>query len=321
MREESGTFQELRPAGHAVPGGDGAASAPPAEIAAMLEAEPRDAGEILDAALEIGRGRFGLFVLVSSGIWLLSRGLQPFIGPHVMQRLMEDGEIFQGFLLNLANIGVTFAVGQLALSCVALLAWPALEGRAVSTGAVARRALARLAGVFVIQLVASLAYGVGFVCCIAPGIYLYWKLSLAALVYVLEPVGFFGSFARSFQLTSHNETTAEAFFGFLRWFAVVLTAGAANAAFAMVGGLGEQPWAREAVLAHSGIPEWVFDAVLVGASSLLNGVGSALTSLAMLAYYLDCRVRRDGLDLKKRLKELAAPWTAARDATADEAPA
>ena len=70
------------------------------------------------------------------------------------------------------------------------------------------------------------------------------------------------------------------------------------------------PEARHNIITTLGVSEWAFDATVVGLTSLLAGLGTALMSLAMLAYYADCRVRRDGIDLRMRLADLAGSWTA-----------
>ena len=53
-----------------------------------------------------------------------------------------------------------------------------------------------------------------------------------------------------------------------------------------------------------GIPDPVFPGFIVVLSSLFAGVLTAINAVAITAYYLDTRIRREGLDLEMRLERL-----------------
>lgn len=311
VREESGTFQELRPLGE--PAAAVSEAARPA--GAPLELVPRTSGQILDVALDLARTRFGLYVLAASAVWLFARALQPFIGvAHLEDRLAGSDPFFQLALLML-NAVVQLVIDRLALVAIIVFAWPSVTGTPFSFRASVARAFACLVPVIAMQFVISLALAPALICtCGVGAVYLYWKLSLAPLVYTLERAGFGASIGRSFQLTSQNGGGWEAFAGFLRWFAVIGSAALVALVFQSPASFVDQPQLRVWVTDVVTAPEWAFDAVMVFVTAVFNGIASVVMGLALLAYYLDCRVRRDGLDLRVRLAALASDAPRAPDA-------
>lgn len=302
--------------------GESSASAhvAPRPPGAAIELVPRTSGQILDVALDLARTRFGLYVLVATSVWLVSRGVQPLIGVSAMQEEMFEGDPGFGFLLMGVNGILEFVVATFALVSVTVFAWPSVTGTPFSFGASVRRALVCLVPVIGLQLITSLAVMPAFVCtCGVGGIYLLWKLSLAPVVYTLERSGFGTSLGRSFQLSSQNGSGWDAVAGFLRWLVVYGSAYVVGNVFKVVAGIVDQPAFRITLRDGIGLPEWAFDSLTIAVTSLFNGIATVLLALALLAYYVDCRVRRDGLDLRVRLATLESESAAAATPAAAQA--
>lgn len=311
MRNEGGSFEELRPA-HEAPAADAAQANGGAPVAPTIELVPRTSGRILDTALDIARERFGLYVAVASALWFIARALQPFvhrytqIDPSNADYSMQAGFMSMGVAL--ANVFVVVVVQSLATMLIAILAWPAVLGLPVELGRSVWHSLRKLPGVLLIQLLQGMAVGVLAVCTCGIGwLWMQWKFSLTVIAYVIEPGGLGAAITRSFQLTSRDSLGWPAFAGFLRWLAVFGTAFTAAFFFSSLSAIDDSPFQiRAAVLDRIAAPVWAIDVALVLITTLLNGVATAISSVAMIAYYVDCRVRRDGWDLELKLKALSA---------------
>lgn len=284
----------------------------PRPAGGAIELVPRTSGQILDAALDLARTRMGLYVLVATIVWLVARGLQPLIGLSALEDEMFGGDSSYVLLLVAFNGVVQFVIESLALVAVTVFAWPAVTGTEFSLGASIRRALLCLVPVVGLQLVASLAVLPALFCtCGIGGIYLSWKFTLAPIVYTVERAGFGASIGRSFQLSSQNGSGWDAIAGFLRWLCVYGSAYVVGMAFKGVAGIVDQPAFRISLRDGLGLSELAFDSLTIVVTSFFNGIASVLIALALLAYYLDCRVRRDGLDLRVRLATLESETASA----------
>ncbi|MBK7875894.1 MAG: hypothetical protein IPJ77_09095 [Planctomycetes bacterium] len=311
MREENGTFQDLRPAGERSSAlgtgaaGEGAPDLPGVELA------QRSSGQILDSALDIARGRFGLYVLAASVVWVFARALQPFLGQQQTQEWMLDGRPGLALAAMGVNVAATMFVQQMALVLVALLAWPRLVGTRIPFwSAVGRAFLAVFPLLLVTLVISSVTFAAMCLTCGLGALYLAWKSSLVPVTYVVERAGLVGCVTRSWQLTSHERTDVQAFHGFLRWFAVMGTAYVVQMAFSSLGGAADLPEVRRDVIDRTGMSEWTYDGAVLALTSLFNGLGTAIYSVIALAFYVDCRVRRDGLDLARKLEDLRVAWPA-----------
>lgn len=321
MRNEGGSFEELRPA-HEAPRGEAQRAEPNAALAPAIELVPRTSGRILDTAVDIARERFGLYVAVASALWFIARALQPFVhrytqfDPAATNVSVQDGLVSMG--VTLVNLVVVVVVQSLATMLIAILAWPVVLGLPVDLPGSVWKSLRKLPGVLLIQLVQGMAVGVLAVCTCGLGwLWMQWKFSLTVIAYVIEPGGLGSAITRSFQLTGRDSLGWPAFVSFLRWLAVFATAFLASFFFSSLSAIDDSPFQiRAAVMDRIAAPVWAIDVGLVLITTLLNGVATAITSVAMIAYYVDCRVRRDGWDLELRLKALGAADATATSGTA-----
>lgn len=322
VREEAGTFQDLRPAGadagfgaplgpvapRSVPPSDADEGAPPAG----LELVPRTSGQILDTAFDLLRGRFGLYVLAAGAIWFVLRAARLLLGVGELYAgaLEADSGILA--LVQLLDYVAAVFTHQYASVFVALLAWPAVLGERARIGATCLRMLVWSVPMFLF-LVANLVVNVlGVLTTCGLGVFYFpWKTTLASYAFVLERAGFAGAFRRSFLLTSHEGWSNDAFFGFLRWVAVFGAALFVNWGLGALVDVSDVPAVRQGAVDATGLPGGVYDWTLVLLTTLVRAVSSAIVGVVFLAYYVDCRVRRDGLDLVRTLERLRAQWESA----------
>jgi hypothetical protein len=268
---------------------------------------PRGAGEILDLALEVLRDRFALIVGTCVLVWIPVRLLEPFIGAGAWaERESSLGQMTTALLV-LSSVGVAsflqILVQALSSAVVARLVFATLHGERPTVGHALGEALRRVPGLVVIAIITALATSIG--CCFffVPFVYLQWKLSLAPTVYVLEDADMGVSLTRSFALTPGS---------FLRWLAVAVVLFFLAIPFTGVVAGAVQPQLRDYVIESTAMSGGVFDAILVVVSSVFMGFATALASVTMTIFYLDCRVRREGYDLRRSLDAMRADYERAR---------
>jgi hypothetical protein len=260
---------------------------------------PRSSGEILDLALEILRDRFALIAGTCALLWVPVRVLEPFIGSTAWADKQDSmGESTAAFLALgglMTTASLQILVQALASALVARLVYATLNGERIRLRTALGEASRRVVGLIVIALITALVSSIG--CCFffAPFVYLNWKLSVAPSVYVLEKGRVGESISRSFALTPGS---------FLRWLAIVLVVFFLALPFS--GLVAVQPQARAYILEALSIPGGAFDAVMIVLSSIFMGLATAIGSVTMTLFYLDCRVRREGYDLRRALDEMRA---------------
>jgi hypothetical protein len=269
---------------------------------------PRSAGEILDLALEVLRDRFALIVGTCVLVWIPVRLLEPFIGSGAWaEREASLGQMTTMFLV-LGSLAVAsflqILVQALSSAVVARLVFATLHGERPAVGAALGEAVRRVPGLIVIAILTALATSVG--CCFffVPFVYLQLKLALAPTAYVLEGVDVGVSLTRSFALTPGS---------FLRWLAVVVVVFFLAIPFTGVVAGAVQPQLRDYVIESVGMSAGAFDAILVIVSSIFMGFATALASVTMTIFYIDCRVRREGYDLRRTLDAMRARTELVRD--------
>jgi hypothetical protein len=253
----------------------------------------RSAGEILDLGLEILKSRFAACVVISTLLWIPARILVQMTRVEGFQQNSTDpAKQMEIALASFGALGVSLVVMSvvqvLTSAFVAQFVKASFEGRAMSVGDALRRSLQRLPGILVISIVIGLASVAGLVLCCVPYIFVLWRLSLAVLVYVLEDVSIGESLRRAIGLTSGS---------FLRWLGVVVVGGLMVLPISGSAGLGDMQPVRLFVQEHLSMSRAAYEIVLVAITSVFLGLATAIQTAIMTVYYIDCRVRRDGVDL------------------------
>jgi hypothetical protein len=291
-------FERLVPAARAARAQ--AADAPSDERREPLEGglRPRSTGELLDLVVELLRRRFGTIVGLSVLLILPSRLLQPFIGIHLWFPGVESGEPDVGMMaMGLVGMMLLPAAAQmLARATVVPIAWGELTGERVGAGGAFGRALARFFPLLVLTILIALLTSVGVCALLVGALFVAWKLAAAVPALVVERVGLAQALQRSVELTGG---------GFLRFLVLgtvmVVTVTPLNS---FPGFATDDPTIRPMVIDWLGVSEAAFDVVAVPLTALFLGLGVAIAAIVAAVYYADCRVRRDGEDLRRRVARL-----------------
>src|SRR6185503_5873434 len=77
--------------------------------------------------------------------------------------------------------------------------------------------------------------------------------------------------------------------------------------FGSLAAIGDNAEFRPHALELLSLSERAFDAWFVPLTSLANAMSTAIMSVAMTAFYFDCRARKDGDDLRAELARIAPP--------------
>jgi hypothetical protein len=178
---------------------------------------------------------------------------------------------------------------------VALVVRGEFLGESITLMQAARRVLSRFLPLTANGILVTLFAMAGLVACILPYFFLLWRLSLAPLVCASEGYGPAQSIARSFWLTKGS---------FLRWLGVSLVS------FVLIGpltssvGTAAMTPVKVDALDALGMPAVMYDTILWLSATLFFAVATAAGAAITTAYYYDCRVRREALDVRARLKEI-----------------
>ena len=146
---------------------------------------------------------------------------------------------------------------------------------------------------FVVSFLCPIFFPVAFVAYF----YMSWRLAVAPSVLVLEKLGVLQSMRRSWDLSQG---------GFWRWVGVSFLTFVMMLGFSMTLGGMDTLEARDWLMDSLSLPRPALELIFVLISALLAGLATAFSAAAQTVYYLDLRMRRDGLDLLMRLDRLSA---------------
>jgi len=275
--------------------------------------DPRDAGGILDLAFEGLFARLGPCLAVALCVWLPFAGVQEVFGLSGLDQLTLQFTTLGYQLLVLVPTGITTSVvASLVADALAEPDAPVMPGLL--------RGLRRAPGVVVVlaasTLVTMLTGIVLFFLC-GLGVFVgQWLTFVAAPLYALEedaparaPRGRRrsdqpGPFGRVLQALSRSIQLARGGPSFGRWILVAFV-GYYLFAFALEssGSALNFPQAREFVQAKLGLGGRLSGLLFGSIAAASTAFGTCVRAAIMTAFYLDLRVRREGLDLFVRLEQ------------------
>jgi len=262
------------------------------------EPEPlrsRNAGEILDVALDVMRQRFMVLAGTCTLIWFPFRLVMPFLAPHTWLENPDLQLVAVGLFLLVALI--TNLAAMMGEAVVAQLTLATLEQRPLALRSAVVYALRRFWGLLGLSVVYGVALYAGFCCMLVPGVFLSWKFWVARPALILERVSIGTAIRRSFELS-------EGTFG--RWLGVAATRLVFVTLLGFTVGMPDDPTLRTVILDAIPISGTVLDVVNVFVSSIFMGTVTALSGVVVTVYYIDCRIRRDGHDLDLELDRIEA---------------
>lgn len=265
----------------------------------------RGVGQILDTAMDVLVERFGACVGIATILWLPFR-----VGTELVVRSGAPDEVVLLW-------GTTKAAPQvLTTAFVCTLVGGQLVGRRVSLGEAIASGIGRFPGMVVISVLTVIAAVVLICPCFFTTYAAYWLFSVVPAVYVLErgrllPAGgdptftrLFGWLAESFAAVGRGIRLVWGGGSFRRWLGWFVVAN-----LAIVAPLTTAPSLLEVPDVRQWLGEFIdLDAPLgfaiVAIGALFLGIGTAYTAVVMTVYYVDERVRKEGLDLELVLRRL-----------------
>jgi hypothetical protein len=252
-------------------------------------------GALLDVAFDVLRARFWTCMGLTVPLWMVVWGVHRVV---ITTQTLDDAGLAELGELVVQGAGQS-AVRALAIALVTLVVYGHLQGRPLGAVGALRASLRRAPALFALTLITGvgmfLATACGAVCLFVPAILLSWLWAVAPAALVLEHVGPVEALSRSASLARRS---------FPRWVGVMLTQfGLTAPILAVMAGLND-PNLRETLRASSGIAEPWFSAADLALVSVLSGFATALSAVVLTVYYLDQRVRVDGLDLEMGLERL-----------------
>ncbi len=304
-REE---FERLRPAGADEPAelGREARHAERIEEGAV-ELRPRGVGEVLDLGLDLVRSRFGLCVALGALVWMPIQAVVVLMPPPEFAAI--PGEDPWETIARAMRIGlgpnILASIGEiLVVAMVARIIGDTIEGRRSGAGRALRTAVTRLPGLILIALVSFASMLVGFCAAVVPCLILIWVLAPAPYVYVIEGVGIRSAFRRSVRLSCGQLFSWPSFFAFWRLYGIMLVGLALVAPFTWLTVASAYPSVRAWMLETLHLSQPAYDALRIALGGLFLAASTAVRAAYLTAYYLDCRVRREGLDLEMWLHRI-----------------
>jgi hypothetical protein len=283
---------------------------------AAARLEPRDAGAILDLALEGLLARLGPALAVALFLWVPFRQMAELFGLSELDPFAANLYALLWNALSLVPIGVTSSV------VVSLVADALVERRAPVAAGI-RRGLARAPGTVVLLVVTQLATLPLMFLCVVPYFLAQWLTWAAVPIWVLEGEALLTPAERARarrSLLAYLAALPRRLSRAVRR-SVRLSLGApalgrwlllAVLGQVLLGGVLElaatgltHPEAREYLGRELGFGGSAAALVLGGVAAIFTALSSCLRAALMAGFYLDLRVRREGLDLERTLASAA----------------
>jgi len=272
------------------------------EARAEEDLAPRGVGATLDAGIDALRARFLPCLGACIVLWIGPAWLMAYAPPEEIVARFESGEPGPADALLLLGVSgmqtILHALVQIvATVLVGLLVRGEFVGAPVPFGEALRTVFSRLVPLVFCTILVGLLSIAGFVACIIPYFFVLWRLSLAPLVTAMETLTPFESVKRSFALTQGS---------FLRWLGITVVTALLVTPLSGIAGAGAATEIRTAALENVAIAPELYAAILWIAGTLFLGTATAVGASISAAFYFDCRVRREALDLSARLDVIAA---------------
>jgi hypothetical protein len=277
---------------------------------------PREAGGILDLAIEGLLARLGPVLALSLCLWLPFRQIAELLGLSGLDSFSADLYSLAWNALSLVPLGFTASVA-------ASLVGDALVDRRAPVAAGLVRGLARAPGAVVLLLLTQIAALPLVFLCVAPYFLVQWLSFAAVPIYVLEgeslltpaerararhsvlawlagfPRRIARSLARSFALSRGIHALG-------RWVLLALVGQLVLGGVLELGAMAlTYPEAREYLRTELGFGGAAAELALGSVAGLFTALSSCLRAALMVAFYLDLRVRREGFDLELALDRRA----------------
>lgn len=245
----------------------------------MSDFRPRSNSEILDAAFEIYRRHFTIFMAINV-LAAVPWAISSYFGQTAMLLQQTDG-LFTSALIRFAGVLISpFTEGAIAFATSA-----AYLGNQVDFEQSMRAAFSRPGRLFIAMLTKWILIFVGLILFIAPGLLVFKRYFALPMTILFEDNKVGDAVSRSRELSDGNGTRIFALLGGVFLFVLIATAILLQLVTA---------------LAHSAVATAVVTLILTTAISPFSSI------VATLLYY-DIRIRREGYDIELMTQALGAP--------------
>ncbi len=261
----------------------GSAAVDPRELPPL---RPRGVGETLDTAFDVLRARFVTLILLTVPLW---------IPVKAFSRFAFQFDATTQLALYAPSFVALWAVQAFAVGLVVLVVYGFMQGRPVGARAAAAAALRRAPALLLTSALMGVAIGVGYTCCLIPGVVLSWLWMVAPAALVLERLGPLEALGRSARLVQRS---------FLRWGGIMVVQWIPAMFISTYVAVLDNPEMRLGVRTALSMPPLLFDVLDVLVASLLHSLATVLGAVVLTVYYLDNRVRNEGFDLHMRFERL-----------------
>lgn len=269
------------------------------------ELAPRGVGAILDAGFDALRARFAACFGACALLWIGPAWLMAYAPPEDLALQFAGTDELTSSLVVLgvtfANSLLTGAVQIFATILVSVIVRAEFIGRSIPLVDAAGLVMRRFFPLLLCTILVGMLSVAGMLACILPYFFLLWRLSLAPLVCVVEDYGPAESIRRSFELTKGS---------FLRWGAIAIVGALLLMPLSGVAAGAANVEVRDSALENLALSPEAYASILWPMSTLFFALATAASAAITTAYYYDCRVRREGLDLADRLESIAGTRTA-----------
>ncbi len=287
---------------------------PPQYGPQSLQFAPMTVGQILDRTFNLYRRNFVRYVTITALVYIPIALIATIIMSTLLTSFVEWAESAKESQGAGATEEFDFAMfGQLMASVYATLIFlqlgqefsKAALAKGVSESYMAREArvgdamralLRRGVVVFIAFIVVLVVTVVGMMACFVPGVFCWLWFMLTTQVIVVEKRGPFAAMARSKRLVAGNMGKAFGL-GLLLWLITMIVGG-------MFGQLGQ-------AIGQAVLPDGPTEQVVI--SQLAQALGQILAlpivAIAMILFYYDLRIRKEGFDLEMLAQSLGSEGT------------
>jgi hypothetical protein len=250
------------------------------------ELKPLGVGGILDQTILIFKDRFGLFLLIVLCLRIPTAAIFNYVlyanqlvmaprptDPQASEFFQRLGQLYLTVILPSILVNV-FLVAPLTDAALIYAAARVYLGQPVTVGASFRAAMSRYFPYVVASILWGLMAFVGGLCCVLPGILLFFRFALLFPVVVLERLSGFAAFERS-RVLMHFDSVKNYVTLFLLGCGIIGVQIGISSGANLIG------------QAH-------LQAILTAS---LQSVAAAFATIAFVVFYFSCRCRAEGFDL------------------------
>jgi len=302
VSEQHDEFEPLTPSGI----GEAARALRQGErvLESEIEWRPRGVGAVLDLGFDLLRSRFASCFVLATVVWLPWRCLMVALAPNIEEMSLDPDRILASLAGAWTGNILAWVAQSIVTAFIARLLFDAASGRDAGVLVTMLAVVRRLPGLLVLGMLSVVLLVASLLACFFPILGMSWAITPMMSAYVIEDIGIGRAVQRSFKLSFEDLFSFPSFYAFWRWAGIFAVSGLFMMPLSGLVGVMEVPGARAWVLENWEWSDSTLTLVSIVVGSVLLGAATAVQASIQTAYYLDLRVRRDGVDLYSWLARL-----------------